>query len=442
MSIDYFPASPDAPLAGQQRHIISGLSSALPASATAGQLLYETDTGVVKYWTGTAWKYLNQPRGHFDRITVGEPSTPQTDGIYIGGSNAALWLKERDALVDWAIYSSGSKMRLNGAGTDILFINRSPISVSVEGGPLLSGSAHMATWRNNPAYATFGHKDRADTSSDYSFLSQDSGATYVNATVSGLVRLRVGNVDKAIIDNSGVDAVGGRVKSTEGHFGTLRNHAANGACTIICINNGNGWRPQWDGTLRFYIESTNVKNFIIPHPMLPDEKYLVHTTLEGPENAVFYRGVGELVDGKVTIELPEYFEELCAEEGRSVQLTCIADDAEDEWCPVLHATYPREGKFHVGLGSGMNIPDQRFWWEVKAIRKDVEPLLVEPSVNDIEVLGSGPYTYYKRKSGKRAATARVARKSWPESIVNPKRSRAGRHPTHPEVLEGPTEDEH
>lgn len=137
----------------------------------------------------------------------------------------------------------------------------------------------------------------------------------------------------------------------------------------------------------------SVKTFVIDHP-LEEDKHLVHACIEGPEAAVFYRGKGQLVDGEVEIQLPDYFESLCAEEGRSVQLTCIAESLKDR-CPVLQASYPKNGKFWVGLGSEPPIKDQQFWWEVTAVRKDVSPVDVEPLKSSVEVIGNGPYTYIR-----------------------------------------------
>lgn len=169
-----------------------------------------------------------------------------------------------------------------------------------------------------------------------------------------------------------------------------------GANRFHWMGDGNDLHHNWGGPYNIFVDVTNVKTFVIDHPLDP-ERYLVHAAVEGPEGGVFYRGQSQLVNGWVQVDLPSYFEALCAEEGRSVMLTCIADDPADEWCPVLHATYPKNGKFWVGLGSGMVINDQRFWWEVKAVRKDVAPLLVEPLKKDVIVKGEGPYLYYKEK---------------------------------------------
>lgn len=109
-----------------------------------------------------------------------------------------------------------------------------------------------------------------------------------------------------------------------------------------------------------------VKNFIIDHPLDPDNKHLQHSVLESPDIAVFYRGEGRLVRGKVVVTLPDYFEALTHTEDRTVLLTPI-DEPE-----MLAASRVVGGQFTV-----FGKKDCSFWWEVKAVRKDVERLVVE-----------------------------------------------------------------
>jgi hypothetical protein len=113
--------------------------------------------------------------------------------------------------------------------------------------------------------------------------------------------------------------------------------------------------------------AATTKNFEINHPTKPGKK-LVHACIEGPEVAVFYRGEGKLIEGKAIIELPDYFEALTRKEGRTVQLT-----AKGTKPYLLSASEVKDGKFMV-YG---NEPDGEFYWEVKAVRADVEPLQVE-----------------------------------------------------------------
>ncbi|MBI5218114.1 MAG: hypothetical protein HY958_04210 [Bacteroidia bacterium] len=146
---------------------------------------------------------------------------------------------------------------------------------------------------------------------------------------------------------------------------------------------------DWDGsTLHFVVDATNVKNFIIDHPV-DKNKYLVHTTLEGPENAVFYRGTGKLIAGKATVNLPDYFQALVQEGSETITLT-----AKGKTPYLLSADNLLGNTFEV-FGE---IQDGEFYWRVEAKRKDVPDLFVEPDRKDIEVKGFGPYKFYNIKN--------------------------------------------
>jgi hypothetical protein len=132
-----------------------------------------------------------------------------------------------------------------------------------------------------------------------------------------------------------------------------------------------------DGTGNMHVTGTLTaaqKQFDIPHPMDPEKLRLIHGCLEGPEHAVYYRGEGQIHDGTTTVQLPGYFEALTREGGRTVQLTPLADD--DAPISPLAASEVRDGVFKVRALDRAN-PSQRFYWEVKAVRFDVEPLATE-----------------------------------------------------------------
>jgi hypothetical protein len=251
-------------------------------------------------------------------------------------------------------------------------------------------------------YARFSHSSNT-TVTNYALMQAQDGTTLVNAASGKEVYLRSGNVTYAWLDiNNGKFRIANGIQlqidpsaNLDG-FGQLNGSWGGSGGALRARGGGNVISFAWTGTFQMWVDTTNVKNFVIDHPQ-DENKYLIHACLEGPEAAVYYRGQGRLVGGWARVDLPAYFETLCAEEGRSVQLTCIADDPADEWCPVLHATYPKDGSFYVGLGSGTAVQDQRFWWEVKAVRRDVDPLLVEPDRQDVVVMGDGPYTYYREK---------------------------------------------
>jgi len=116
--------------------------------------------------------------------------------------------------------------------------------------------------------------------------------------------------------------------------------------------------------------AATIKNFDIRHP-LDSAKRLIHSTLEGPEIAVFYRGEDQLLNGRAEIKLPDYFEALTRKEGRTVLLTPKFDG--DEIISNLAASSVMDGKFTVRAIDSNN-PIQKFYWEVKAVRAD-QPLL-------------------------------------------------------------------
>ncbi len=113
---------------------------------------------------------------------------------------------------------------------------------------------------------------------------------------------------------------------------------------------------------------------MIDHPLDPEHKELVHSTLEGPEAGVFYRGEAQLSNGEATVMLPDYFEALTRKEDRTVLLTPKFEG--DEQVSMLAASGVKDGKFRVRMIEGKN-PSQKFYWEVKAVRADVEILEVE-----------------------------------------------------------------
>jgi len=109
------------------------------------------------------------------------------------------------------------------------------------------------------------------------------------------------------------------------------------------------------------------KNFVIDHPLKKNMK-LVHACVEGPENAVFYRGDAQLAAGKVVVNLPDYFKTLTRKEGRTVLLTAKGTE------PFLLSYTDIIDNLFTVYGTKA---DGKFSWEVKAIRSDIAPLKVE-----------------------------------------------------------------
>ena len=117
------------------------------------------------------------------------------------------------------------------------------------------------------------------------------------------------------------------------------------------------------------------KDFLIDHPMADDEKpnkynfmKLAHSALEGPEYGVYYRGTAELSDGRVTVELPEYFNSLVDTDDATIQLTNV-----DGFSPLSVELQDGE-KFSnnsfVVRTNDSGDSNQKFDWQVNARRID------------------------------------------------------------------------
>lgn len=127
------------------------------------------------------------------------------------------------------------------------------------------------------------------------------------------------------------------------------------------------------------------KEFVIEHP-LHDGQQLVHAAIEGPECAVYYRGEGETgPDGCAHVRLPPYFEALTMPTNRTVLVTPLVE-ATGSVAAQLAASAVVEGSFVVRTADGSG-QRQRFYWEVKAVRADAEPLIAEPDLEDPDQRG-------------------------------------------------------
>ena len=121
------------------------------------------------------------------------------------------------------------------------------------------------------------------------------------------------------------------------------------------------------------------KTFIINHPK-DNDKYLVHTCLEGPEVGVYYRGKSEITnDESVAINLPDYIP------GWASDFTVTVTGIYDGKLKLYNASEVDDtGSFTVYGENG------KFSWVAIGMRGDVN---AEPYKNEIVVKGDGPYRW-------------------------------------------------
>jgi hypothetical protein len=116
---------------------------------------------------------------------------------------------------------------------------------------------------------------------------------------------------------------------------------------------------------------------VINHPF-DEDKYLVHSCLEGPEAGVYYRGMDTIINEYAEIILPDYVR---AFNDPTPHITAIYNGISPR---ILNATEIVDNKFKVYGEPGP------FSWLVFAKRESIE---VEPKKNSTLIRGTGPYKY-------------------------------------------------
>ncbi|MCA9309852.1 MAG: hypothetical protein KDA21_01520, partial [Phycisphaerales bacterium] len=109
------------------------------------------------------------------------------------------------------------------------------------------------------------------------------------------------------------------------------------------------------------IGAAGTKTFMIDHPADPEEKFLIHYSMESPEPQNVYNGTAILDGaGEAVVQLPDYFELINTD--FHYQLTAVGAPA-----PLLHVASEIEGGVFVIAGGQ---PGLKVCWEVKARRND------------------------------------------------------------------------
>lgn len=145
-------------------------------------------------------------------------------------------------------------------------------------------------------------------------------------------------------------------------FGTSDNYANNPTMMEI----GSTGNVSFAGTLTATGANSSIKAFKIDHPLDPENKYLMHSSVESPDMMNVYNGnVVTDATGYATITLPDWFESLNRD--FRYQLTVIDDGADGaDWALARVAREIEENKFTIRTSSG----SVKVSWQVTGIRKD------------------------------------------------------------------------
>jgi hypothetical protein len=142
-------------------------------------------------------------------------------------------------------------------------------------------------------------------------------------------------------------------------------------CAIYGLS-ANGLAGAFDGNVVVHgIFTAYTKFFKIDHPQDPENKYLMHSSVESPDMKNIYDGTITLdSNGEATVRLPTYFEALNRD--FRYQLTCVGG-----YAPVYIAEKISGNQFKIAGGkAGLEVS-----WMVTGIRQDAyakaHPIVVE-----------------------------------------------------------------
>lgn len=203
----------------------------------------------------------------------------------------------------------GTAEGTGGASTGVL-----GISSSGQGSVGLSGFATSLTART---YGVFGQTFSSDTAAAGVVGVDGTGVAALGFFPSAGVRgesLTAFGVLGVTRGDAGDAAVAGVLASAAGAplvQGSLARDAGANNYAVFAFGDygGNG-----------------AKYFVEPHPRQAD-MVIRYVALEGPESGTYFRGRGKFQNGLATIEVPEDFRMVTAEEGLSVQITPIGEMA-------------------------------------------------------------------------------------------------------------------
>jgi hypothetical protein len=204
-------------------------------------------------------------------------------------------------------------------------------------------------------------------------FSQGENSIAIGLTIEGLFILRYSNT----IMLNATDSVLTSQTSSAFYVKPIRSAPAASTYRNLLYN-----ATTYEIVYNAFLPCSEAKTFIIDHPDDPQNKYLVHACLEGPEAGVFYRGKGTIQNNRsVVITLPQYVRKLAYD--FTLQLTPIRTSPTKP--SQLTSSKVINGLFTVYGANGS------FFWLVYAKRHSIE---AEMPKSTTKVYGDGPYKYH------------------------------------------------
>ncbi|MBN1187360.1 MAG: hypothetical protein JXB49_34105 [Bacteroidales bacterium] len=177
----------------------------------------------------------------------------------------------------------------------------------------------------------------------------------------------------------------------------LNNASSNYYALKVTTTSSSGKAARFEGNV--YVTGDlsvgGAKDFLIDHPLDPENKILRHSCIESPEMMNIYKGHAKLDSSSITIKLPDYFDALNNPEGREISLTPF-----NGWSPLYLDGKIENNQFVVKTTSQGN-PSQEFSWVIYAVRNDAyakdHPIVVEEEKGEGNGFKKGELLYNGKK---------------------------------------------
>jgi hypothetical protein len=299
-----------------------GSSDERPANAQPGMLRYNTLLNDIEYFDGSTWA---QPITQFTiSVANAQPGT---------GSRTVFDLPVANAT------TAGTIISING------IVQQPVIAYSITG--------NIVTFTEAPSPEDIIDFRIITTSSTLTGITDVYGTTglYLDqiSPGDGLITFKNSGEDSLVVQANGQAKFLSNIRSDSYQTGTITCEGGIGVKGNVNVNG-----------IMFAV----AKNFLIDHPSKDGYK-LQHSSLEGPENGVYFRGK---LQNSNTIDLPYYWKDLVDENSISAVLTPIGEYQE------LFIVQIENNKIIVKnrLGNSVNC-----FYTAWAERKDLDKLVVE-----------------------------------------------------------------
>jgi hypothetical protein len=153
----------------------------------------------------------------------------------------------------------------------------------------------------------------------------------------------------------------------QGGSETFRIEQGGGGLANILANNGNFSKLEVDGSF-----SATTKSFVIKHPSKPDMK-LQYGSLESPYHGIRLTGKDCIKNGICTVVLPDYIKDLVNEQDINFQIT----NYKHHKTLYVDKIDLKNNQITIKGYRCKSLGILEFFWTFTAVRKDVEPLVVE-----------------------------------------------------------------